>query len=372
VTDLLVDVHTPALGRGRAMRTYTVARALALAGGGLRLLYVRFGADEPDAAFRSIPGIELHEVRPSRGVRRAAAYLAARAHGVPRDLARAVSPELAAAARELAARADTTRVIADGPSTAAALAPLARARDVVYNAHNLESGFRHELAGERLGRGGALAAFERGLLARSSESWMVSEADLRSARELCPTARLRLVPNAVDVDAITPVTVPRSERAVLVASFDYPPNADGLRFLADEVLPLVWRELPAAGLALAGPGLDRAPTDPRIEALGFVPDLASVYATAACAVVPLRTGGGTPLKLIEALAYGVPVVATSRAVAGLDVVPGEHCLVADGAGPFAQAVLRALRGDVEGLAERGRALVRDRYSVESLAALLRN
>ena len=65
-------------------------------------------------------------------------------------------------------------------------------------------------------------------------------------------------------------------------------------------------------------------SDPRVEALGFVDDLASVYASARCAVVPLLQGGGTPLKLIEALAYGLPVIATPRAVAGLEVRDGDE------------------------------------------------
>ncbi len=83
--DLLVTTHTPVLGSGRALRTYGVARALA-AHGGLDLLYARFEGDAPDAAFRGIPGIELHEVIPSRGARRLAAYGAARLRGVPRRL----------------------------------------------------------------------------------------------------------------------------------------------------------------------------------------------------------------------------------------------------------------------------------------------
>ena len=142
----------------------------------------------------------------------------ARRAGVPHDFARGVSGELTAAAARAAAEPDRGRVIADGPIAAAALARLARTRPVIYNAHNLESGFRHELgAGGRCGGDGAgdratirkreaMRAFERGLLERASESWMVSEADIEAARELCPGARLRYVPNVVDVAAITPVT----------------------------------------------------------------------------------------------------------------------------------------------------------------------
>jgi polysaccharide biosynthesis protein PslH len=372
VKDLLVGTHTPALGSGRALRTYGLARALAL-NGGLTLLYARFGADEPDAAFRAIPGIELHEVVPSRGARRLLAYGAARAAGVPDAFARGISPELTRAARRLAADPRRGRVIADGPAAAAALAGLARTRPVVYNAHNLESSFRHDLDARGLGSPRALRAFERRLLASATESWMVSETDLLAARELCPPAHLRYVPNVVDVAAIAPVShTVGAQRAMFVADFAYEPNRNGLRFLLDEVFPLVWRELPDARLALVGGGLQRpARADARIETLGFVHDLAHVYAQASCALAPLLQGGGTPLKLIEALAYAVPVIATPRAVAGLEVRDGEHCLVADGAAEFAAKLVTVLReeGSPE-LGRRGRELVAERYSIEALGRIL--
>ncbi len=372
--DLLVTTHTPVLGSGRALRTYGVARALAIHGG-LDLLYARFEGDAPDAAFRALPGIVLHEAVPSRGARRLLRYGAARLRGVPAALARGASPELAAAAARLASVPGRGRVIADGPVAAAALQHLMRERPVIYNAHNFESGFRNELdGGGGMGSASALRAFERGLLQAASESWMASEADLAAARELCPTARLRYVPNVVDAGAIAPVRAHLGERrAIFVANFTYQPNRSGLRFLLREVLPLVWRRLPDAKLALVGAGLeahssDRA--DPRVEALGFVGDLSAAYARASCAVVPLLQGGGTPLKLIEALAYGLPVVATPRAIAGLAVRDGEHCLIADGAEAFAEALVRVLRDGAPELGLRGRQLVLERYSIEALSELV--
>lgn len=369
---LLVITHTPVLRSGKAMRTYGVARALATHGE-LTLLYARFGAAEPDAAFRAIPGIALHEVAPSRGARRLLAYGTARASGVPDALARGISPELARGARRLAADPECGRIIADGPIAAATLAQLARERPVIYNAHNLESGFRHDLDAGGLGSPRALRRFERGLLAGAAESWMVSEADMQAARELCPAARLRYVPNVVDVAAITPVSPSASaQNAIFVANFAYEPNRNGLTFLLNEVFPRVWSQLPDARLLLVGAGLDRPPSeDPRVQALGFVDDLASVYARVRVAVVPLLQGGGTPLKLIEALAYGLPVVATPRAVAGLDVHDGSDCVVAEGAKAFADALVEILRDGAPELGRRGRELAEERYSIEALAMLLR-
>jgi glycosyltransferase involved in cell wall biosynthesis len=376
--DLLVTTYTPVLRSGQAMRTYGVARALA-AHTGLDLLYVRFGAEHPDEAFRSIRGIELYAVEPSRGVRRLRDYALALLCGVPEQFARGISPELTAEAMRLAAAGDPAnprgRVIADGPIAAAALAGLSRRRPVIYNAHNFESGFRHELEPRRIGRRlrtVTLRAFERRLLQRASESWMVSEADMADAHGLCPPARLRYVPNVVDVAAIAPISSLTAEpRAIFVASFRYEPNRNALRFLLEEVFPRVWQQLPQARLALVGGGLELAPaTDPRVETLGFVEDLGGAYANARCAVVPLLQGGGTPLKLIEALAHGLPVIATSRAAAGLQVHAGKHCLLADDAPSFAAALVQVLREGAPELGRCGRELVQAHYSIQALSRLL--
>ncbi len=403
--DLLVTTHTPSLRSGRDVRTYGIARALAM-NAPVTLLYVRFGADLPDEAFSAIPGIELREVIASRGIRRAIAYVKARLSGVPSPIARGVSPELTAAAARLVGSGDYRRVIADGPTAAAALAAMARRRPVIYNAHNLESAFRHELPDENASLRG-LRSFERRLLRHSSESWMVSEADMRGARALCPEAMLRIAPNVVDVSAIRPVfatplrsdpgsaSVPptRSEPvtrskpvtsspkptiapttepvAIFVANFAYTPNRNALQFLLGQVFPLVWEDLPEARLLLAGGGLEHPPSeDPRVRALGFVEDLADIYAEARCAVVPLLQGGGSPLKLVEALAYGLPVIATPRAVAGLDVRDGVDCLVAEGPRAFADTLVHVLRDGAPAIARAGRRLAEERYSVEALAVLL--
>ncbi len=369
--DLLVTVHTPVLRSGHVMRTYGIARALA-AQGGLRLLYVNFDAPEPDRAFQEIPGIELQGVTPSRGAGRMLAYARARLTGVPDSLARGISSELASAALRLAERPDCGRVIADGPIAAATLAPLAQRHPLIYNAHNLESGFRHQIDSGLFKRPDTLRSFERRLLASASESWMVSQADIAGARELCPTARLRYVPNVIDLARVTPVSLPQPEpRVIFVASFFYTPNRNGLSFLLEEVFPRVWAELPDTRLTLVGAGLpELAGADPRVEQVGFVDDLGAAYASASCAVVPLLQGGGTPLKFIEALAYGLPVVATPRAAAGLEVNDGDDCLIAEHGDQFASALIRILRDGGSELGRRGRELVAERYSIEALSRLL--
>ena len=339
---------------------------------GVDVLYVRFDAPEPSAEFTSIPGIALHAVEPSRRLGRAIAYARTRAAGVPRGFARGVSRELELRAQALAQSPERGRVIADGPTVAAALARLAHRRAVIYNAHNLESELRPQLTDFGPAKLRRLRAFERGLLARASESWMVSDSDIASARELCPDARLRYVPNVLDVDAIAPVRAPAGTRSALfIGSFAYTPNRTALSFLVDEVFPRVWATLPDAKLIVVGRGLEQTSfEDPRVQALGFVDDLGAVYQRSSCALVPLLQGGGSPLKFIEALAHGLPVIATPRATAGLSVSDGENCIVADGAPAFAAALSGVLESGAAEIGRRGRELAESSYSIQTLSELL--
>jgi glycosyltransferase involved in cell wall biosynthesis len=153
----------------------------------------------------------------------------------------------------------------------------------------------------------------------------------------------------------------------MVGDFTYPPNRSGRDLLAQSVLPIVWRSLPEVRLTLAGRALETwRPPDPRIEVAGFVEDLASVYATADCVVVPITEGAGTPLKFVEALAYQVPVVATPFAARGLEVVAGRHYLEGTDAASFAAAIVEALRTGAAAVAAEGRRIAEVEYSFETL------
>lgn len=358
---------TPTLDSGRARRTYGIVRALA-GGGEVDLVYGAFGAESPDPAYGEIAGLRLHRVeRPSRPGR-LGAYLRARRRGVPDDFARGVWPGIASRTAELASD-PATRVIAEGPIAAAGLLGLAARRPAVYSAHNLESSFRHRLADAGMSLP-ALQRFERLLLERFAESWMVSPADLAGAEALAPGARVRLVPNVVDVAAIDPVPPRADERVVLfVADLAYEPNRGALAFLLERAMPSLWERAPDVELVVAGRGSEEIEAaGPRVRASGFVPDLRDLYLEAGCAAVPLLEGGGSPLKFVEALAYRVPVAATPLAAAGLEARAGEHYIEGGPEGrPYAEALLAALdpeRGNA--VARAGRALAEREYSIEAL------
>jgi len=357
VRTVIASSYTPALISGRGVRTYGIVRAL-LQHGPVDLVWVPFGGDQAAPDFQGVPGLTTHRVETPKPVRRALSYARHRMSGVPDPVARGVSPGLAHLTSQIAECADL--VVADDISAALSVTALARARPVVYSAHNLESAFRRGWGSvDRVRR------FEADLFARFAEVWMPSRADVRGARELVSGRPVRYVPNVVDV-ATQPVVRPKGRRAVLVADFTYGPNREALDWLVGDVLPLVRTDYE---LSVVGRGLDAgANYGPRVRIHGFVDDLDAAYRSSTCALVPLLTGGGSPLKFIEALARGIPVVATPCAARGLDVVAGRHYLEGDGPTGFAAAMDAAFTpGSADQIGLAGRALAEQEYSIESLA-----
>jgi glycosyltransferase involved in cell wall biosynthesis len=371
---VLATSFTPTLDSGRARRTYGVVAALARHGE-IDLVYGRFGADKPDRRFEELPGVTFHPVERPSTPARLPAYARARLRGVPDDFARGIWPGIGAKVGALldAHGSEPLRLVAEGPVVAAGLLELAKRRPAVYVAHNLESSFRHRLDESGMSPA-ALQRFERLLLETYAESWMVSEADVKGSEELAPGAGLRLVPNVVDVLATEPVGPRSGQRSVaFVADFGYEPNRDGLAFLVEEAMPAVWERAADVELIVAGKGSGEIePPDPRIKPQGFVPDLRDVYEAAGAVMVPLREGGGSPLKFVEALAYGCPVVATPLAAAGLEITPGSDYIEAPAEGEeFARAILTALDPELANpVAAAGRRLAEQRYSIEALEACL--
>jgi glycosyltransferase involved in cell wall biosynthesis len=372
VATLIVSSFTPRADNGRGVRGVTIARAIARSED-VEIAYVEFDGSKPAEELLAEPRIRLRPLHASRGVGRGVVYARARLSRIPSAYARGISPELRHAA---AALDGFDRVIAEGPVAAAALFPVEQKVPFIYNGANIESGFRGGFRTVRRRAYGSQEqheSFERRLFRTFVESWLPTHRDVAAATELAPDARFRYVPNVVDVAAIEPVTLGRTGSALFVADQSYEPNAEAAQFLVAEVMPLVWRSRPEATLTLVGRHADRwQGRDQRIDARGFVDELPAVYAESSCAVVPLLQGGGSPLKLVEAMAYGLPVVATSTALRGLDaVVPGRHVAGADGADDFAAALTRALDGDLDPLAAEARSLVEREYSVEALVELVR-
>lgn len=202
-----------------------------------------------------------------------------------------------------------------------------------------------------------------------------SEDDARVARPVLGRVRAAVVPNGVDVAHFRPDPGTRVEPNTIVffGTMNYFPNQDGMRHFLDDVWPRLAPAVPGARLRIIGPhpsGEVLARRGPRVEVLGCVDDLRPHLSRAAVVVVPLRVGGGTRLKILEAMAMGRPVVSTTIGAEGIEAVDGQDLLRADGAEAFAAAVRRVLDdGDLaRRLGAGGRALVERRYGWTAIAA----
>lgn len=149
-----------------------------------------------------------------------------------------------------------------------------------------------------------------------------------------------------------------SNRLLFIGNYEYPPNVDAVEWTMDEVMPRVWQSRPDARITIAGYALpadwhQRWP-DKRIEWHAFVPDLTALQAQAAIFFAPLRTGGGSKLKVLEAMAAGLAVVTTAQGVSGLAVTSGVEYGGGEDAEALAVAVSRQL-SDPDGAQRMGAA-----------------
>jgi len=157
---------------------------------------------------------------------------------------------------------------------------------------------------------------------------------------------------------------PSTQRVLFLGNYEYAPNVDAIEWALDEILPKVWERCPEARMSVCGfgmPGSWRARwPDSRIEWQGFVPDLLHLQSSCSVFLAPLRHGGGSKLKVLEALAAGLPLASTEQGVSGLDLVEGLDYLGGQSAAGLADAVVRLLQHPeaAAAMGDAGRAYVR--------------
>jgi sugar transferase (PEP-CTERM/EpsH1 system associated) len=217
-----------------------------------------------------------------------------------------------------------------------------------------------------------MARFEARTLARFDRILAVSDADAATFRERYGRqlrAPIDVVATGVDTTYFTPTPEAflRPKHLAFVGSMDWMPNEDAVLFFCREVLPRVRAVEPGVTLSIVG----RSPTaavrrlaqEPGVEVTGTVDDVRAHLGRACATIVPLRVGGGTRLKIFEAMAAGKAVVSTTIGAEGLPTESGRHLLLADGAEAFAEAVLRVV-GDPDlrkRLEREARTLVTQHY-----------
>jgi len=258
---------------------------------------------------------------------------------------------------------------------------------IVLNHHNVESQLAHRRA-EREEHpfrrlyfrrdAGKLQRLERRVCAAVAVNLTVSELDAARLREIAPAARTCVIENGVDVDYFRPGVTGQSDTGGLVfaGTLNWYPNQEAVRYFLREVWPALLQDDPRRHVTFVGRDppaeLQEAARDRRVLVTGRVEDVRPYLDAAAIYVCPIRDGGGTRLKILDAFAMAKPLVATALAVEGLDVEDGRHYLRAETPGEFV-AQIRRLEGDAplrKRLGQAARDLVVGRYAWDAIGRKL--
>lgn len=220
-------------------------------------------------------------------------------------------------------------------------------------------------------------AYERAAFGWADGATAVSEAEAEEIRALGPGGPVTVIENGVDTDYFAPRGGAEDPQTlVFTGSMDWRPNQDAAHWFVREIWPGLRAARPGLGALFVGrapsPDVVELGKTPGITITGTVPDVRPMIERAAVYIVPLRIGGGSRLKILEALAMEKAVVSTRVGAEGLIVEEGRHVVLADTPGDFAAAVLRALDDPAarRRLGSAGRALVVDHYRWQSIGARL--
>jgi glycosyltransferase involved in cell wall biosynthesis len=248
---------------------------------------------------------------------------------------------------------------------------------VVLRAENVESDLWHALSATKplvrplaLFEAHRLARFEARALGRVAATVALTESDARRLRRLAPEAAVDVVSAPMPTRLPIGSSVLAGDPPIVIVASRWLPNQDGVVWFAREIWPALLEAVPSARLHLFG--ADSRAEGAGIEAHDAPVESQEAYAAGAILVVPLRIASGVRVRILEAWARGVPVVATRAAVEGLEVTDGQGVRLADTADAFVRAIteLRDSADARERLINAGRALLADRHDPEACAARL--
>jgi len=190
-------------------------------------------------------------------------------------------------------------------------------------------------------------------------------------------SNIHVLPNGVDLDQFQPDSEqPVKNSLIYNGALTYSANFDAMKFFLELIFPQVKDQLPDVSLSITGSyqGVDisRLFIDDTVKLTGFLTDIRPAVASAWTCVVPLRLGGGTRLKILEAMALGTPVISTTKGAEGLDVTPEKNILLADNPADFARQTIRLLQdSDLRSrLSISGRKLVEAKYGWDEIGEKL--
>jgi glycosyltransferase involved in cell wall biosynthesis len=195
---------------------------------------------------------------------------------------------------------------------------------------------------------------------------VVSEQEQKLIAQNFPHAEnIQVIPNCMNMDDYKDIQVEaKSNTLIFTGSFRYHANYEAMVWFVREVFPLILKKVPDAQLIITGDHADLPlPSNQNVTLAGYVDDIKGLIASATVALAPLWSGGGTRLKILEAMAIGTPVVATSKGAEGLDAQSGEHLFVTDEPDKFAKYAINLLTdGDLRHkMAGNANHFVREKY-----------
>lgn len=225
---------------------------------------------------------------------------------------------------------------------------------------------------------GKMARYVRRRAGRFDAVTVVSEREKELATQIgVPSKRLAILPNAIDfVRYQGMMASPEPNTLIYTGALTYGANLDAMRYFVREILPLVCATVPKVRLTITGRAnqvaINELSVDNAVLFTGYVDDVRPYIAASQVCIVPLRLGGGTRLKILEAMALGTPVVATSKGMEGLDLTVGQDVLIGDTPQEFAAHVIALLRKPEMGklLADNARAHVQRHYDWGQLGTQL--
>jgi glycosyltransferase involved in cell wall biosynthesis len=182
--------------------------------------------------------------------------------------------------------------------------------------------------------------------------------------------KVSVIPNCINVEEYEKLSVePIPDQLIFSGPFRYYANYEAMQWFVGEVFPKVLEQVPDARLLITGDhaGLPLPPA-PNVKLTGYVADIKSLIASSWVSVAPLLSGGGTRLKILEAMAVGTPVISTTKGAEGLDARADEHVLIADSPQAFADQVIRTLKdGSLrKRLSVHGQRFVKEKYNWETM------
>lgn len=191
-----------------------------------------------------------------------------------------------------------------------------------------------------------MKSYSRRLIPRFDACTVVSELEAENLRKFVPGyEQIHVVPNCIRLEDYKLGAVPKKDNSIIfTGSLEFDPNYQAMDWFCKAIYPLILEEIPDAKLVITGKGNGRQlPRIGQIERTGHVDDIRPVLASARVALAPILSGGGTRLKILEAMALKTPVVSTSKGAEGLGIQHGRHVLLADHPEGFAAHVLKLLR-----------------------------